>query len=650
MTITFNRRNLLLTAGATAVALSAGHSFAQGTLPPAPVPAQWAKSPELYHVRLSPDGGSIAFIHELNGDHFLRVVTVADGKFKEFNIGKVDVTALDFVDASHLVVTSLGHDMLSNDHYRHSIGSIYDIAKGSVEPLFQNIPDFGGELSTPVSIVTVNGKRQVVAGSFKATPEDFQYLYRFDVDGKGTLLDRGPGETIEWLTAADGAPVARHSYIQRTRQWILEYRQGGSWKTIATGKFEYDLPELIGLAADGASIIVSKYDDAGEARYYTVSPDGAVSAPLPFTADSATILFDPVTRRMIGHSVNGDRPTYVFDDPVMAAVVTKAEKAVPGYRMEIVARADDPNRVIIRSEGDDDAGTYYFIDFAKGQSMVIGESFSSVAPEWIGARTAIHYKTADGFDISAILTLPANVEAKNLPLVVMAHGPDVRATLAFDSGIAAPGQAYAAGFLAQAFAAAGFAVLQPNMRGSSGYGAAFRRAGFGEYGHRMLSDLADGVTALTSQGTVNPKRVAIAGAFSGGYTALASMTSLPGTYACAVDIEGTSDLRTFLERKRNFNTADTNLPYRYWQRWLGDISALDSLSPLKSAAKVQAPILIIHGADDQSVPPAQSKDMVAALKAAGKDVTFVQQDWNLTEAQRMAITPVIVEFVKAHTA
>lgn len=652
MTNTLNRRALLLTAGATFVALGASQGFAQTALPPAPSAADWAKSPDLYFVSLSPSGDHFAFIHEDGGDKFMRVVTAADGKVADFNLGKANITGLLFADDTHVVVSSEGFDKAGNNKRRHSIGSIYDVANHSVKVLFADVTNFGGELAGDVSLVTYKGKHAVVASAYKVTNDGFRHLYRFELNGNASVLDQGPDNTIDWVIAGDGTPLARHSYIERTRQWTLEYRQGGSWKTITSEKYEYDLPMLVGLASDGASILISKRDDAGDLRYYEVSPTGTWSQPLPLLADQATPLFDPVTRRMNGHSVNVGWTKYNFDDAVMVEMARKAQEAVADYRMKIAARAEDPHRLIVYSEGGDDAGTYYYIDFAKGQSLAIGGAYPQIAPEWLSDKKAIRYKAADGVEIEAYLTLPPNREAKNLPLIVIApgewsnetapagiedrvlrRGPEAR----FDGGTDSN---------AQAFAAAGYAVLQPNPRGSAGYGGAFRKAGFGEFGRKRLSDMADGVAFLAAQGTIDKARTAIVGTLSGGYAALASMTFVPGVYACAVSIEGMSDLKPFVERKRGFSSADTTSSYRYWTRCLGDMAQIDAISPVKSAEKVQGSIFILHGTDDTMMQPAQSKDMVAALNAAGKKVTFVQQDWDLTEAQRAAAATAVMDFIK----
>lgn len=647
-----DRRGLLI-AGASTLAFSAVPvtASAQAKLPPAPAPEQWAKLPALFQVNLSPEGTQVAYFHDDNGNQILTVVTLAGGKAQAFNLGPTEVIDLQFVDEDHVITVTRGLAQGANDKRRHNIASIYGLKDRSVKALFTDLPGFSGEILGPVTVVHNNGKRQVVAGAAKSNAFDFLYLYRFDVSGGSSLLDQSPTATRHVILAADGQPIAREIYYEHSRVYNIDYRQGSSWKTIFEGKYETDRPQLVCLSGDGKSVVVRRYDD-GEAHYCDLSPDGVFSAPFPYTADRATPLIDPISKRMNGHLLHADWPTYVYDDPTMAALAKKAQDAVPGYRMSIADRADDPSKMIVYSEGDDDAGTYYFIDFARGGTLTIGSAYPDIPPEWISRKTAITYKAADGFDIPAFLTLPPNRDSKNLPLIVIAHdGPEDSAAFAsYAQSRFRPGDEWGhvdLGFDAdvQAYAAMGYAVLQPNYRGTSNYGGAFRAAGFGQWGRKMQSDLSDGVKYLTAQGTIDPKRVAIIGEGFGGGLALGGMTFEPGTYCCAVDVEGPADVHTYLDGLRGFNTSDTTYIYRYYQRLAGDPGAFDAISPAKAAARVQGPILILN---EDSGDANQSRAMASALKGAGKDVNLVIKDFDYNQAERVAKMTTVTAFLKQH--
>jgi dipeptidyl aminopeptidase/acylaminoacyl peptidase len=198
---------------------------------------------------------------------------------------------------------------------------------------------------------------------------------------------------------------------------------------------------------------------------------------------------------------------------------------------------------------------------------------------------------------------------------VLPHGgPAVRDAPGFD-------------WWAQALAAQGYAVLQVNYRGSDGFGWAFLSAGFGQWGRKMQTDLSDGVRYLASQGTIDPKRVCIVGASYGGYAALAGATLDKGVYRCAVSVAGPSDLhRMIADDKGDMGRQGVGVE-RYWGRFMGAANvndpSLDAISPDKFADRVDIPVLLIHGADDTTVPFVQSQLMADALRRAGKSVELV---------------------------
>ena len=229
--------------------------------------------------------------------------------------------------------------------------------------------------------------------------------------------------------------------------------------------------------------------------------------------------------------------------------------------------------------------------------------------------------------VPAYLTLPPRREARNLPLIVLVHGgPASRDTLNFD---------YWAAFLASR----GYAVFQPNFRGSDGYGAAWERAGWRQWGGLMQTDVEDGIGPLARAGIIDASRVCIVGASYGGYAALAGVTLTPDLYRCAASFAGLSDLPEFL-RQRAAQTGAESITADYWRLSIGDRAedreALRGVSPAYLAERVRAPILLIHGTDDSIVPIDQSRRMLRALNQAGKNVRFVElrgDDHHLSDAE-----------------
>jgi dipeptidyl aminopeptidase/acylaminoacyl peptidase len=202
-------------------------------------------------------------------------------------------------------------------------------------------------------------------------------------------------------------------------------------------------------------------------------------------------------------------------------------------------------------------------------------------------------------------------------------------------------------------ASRGYAVLQVNYRGSEGFGWDFQKAGFGEWGRKMQTDLSDGVKYLADQGTIDPKRVCIVGGSYGGYAALAGVTLQHDVYRCAVSFGGVADVRRLISYSSGREGPSAQ---RYWTRYMGADGLGDAVlakySPMQHAADASAPILLIHGKDDTVVPLGQSNGMADALRRAGKPVELVVQDhadhWLSLGATRFAMLEAAMAFVEKH--
>jgi dipeptidyl aminopeptidase/acylaminoacyl peptidase len=235
--------------------------------------------------------------------------------------------------------------------------------------------------------------------------------------------------------------------------------------------------------------------------------------------------------------------------------------------------------------------------------------YARVTPGGLSPVTAVNYSARDGLNLPAYLTLPQGREAKNLPLIVLPHGgPFARDEWSYDP-------------LVQFLANRGYAVLQPQFRGSTGYGKDFVSRGYGEYGRKMQDDLDDGVDWLARSGKVDPKRVCIVGMSYGGYAAMWGAVRNPERYRCAASWAGVSDLRSQLSHDRKSFSAT-----RYFKEWRTKVAGegkvdLAAVSPLAFAHQLKVPLFIAHGEEDETVPVTQSRKMVEALTSARANVT-----------------------------
>jgi dipeptidyl aminopeptidase/acylaminoacyl peptidase len=288
-------------------------------------------------------------------------------------------------------------------------------------------------------------------------------------------------------------------------------------------------------------------------------------------------------------------------------------KSFGGLSVAMVSYTTDRSRVIARVRSPSTPAIYYLVDFAKGKADIVGEDYPALAGVRMGDVQVISYKSRDGVDIPAYVTLPAEAQQLNLPLVVMPHGgPESRDEPGFD-------------WWAQFLASRGYAVLQPQFRGSTGFGEAFRLAGYRQWGGIMQNDVTDGVKALIDQGLVDPKRICIVGASYGGYAALAGAAFTPDLYACAVSVNGISDLPGVLGNAEKRGGEESNA-VAYWSAHIGSAHdpAVIAASPFRAVERIEAPILLIHGVNDTVVPIMQSQIMANALEESGKTHAFVK--------------------------
>jgi dipeptidyl aminopeptidase/acylaminoacyl peptidase len=346
---------------------------------------------------------------------------------------------------------------------------------------------------------------------------------------------------------------------------------------------------------------------------------------------------------MIGvASLDGDERRYRFFDPSDELQWRAVAAAFPGASIQLASWTDDRRKIVVRVDSPTTGPGYALVDLNTNSVRGLGLEYSGLGPDDISPVQPVRFKAADGLELSGYLTLPRGRDPKKLPLIVFPHGgPAARDEPGFD-------------WWAQGMASRGYAVLQVNYRGSEGFGWDFLKAGFGEWGKKMQTDLSDGVRYLAAQGTIDPKRVCIVGASYGGYAALAGATLDPGVYRCAVDVSGPSDLPKLIDWGSSREGRQGLSVERYWTRFMGASSVGDphllAISPASLADKVTIPILIIHGKDDTVVPFVQSQIMADALKKAGKPYDFVvlnrEDHWLSRSDTRLQMLKATMDFVE----
>ncbi len=330
--------------------------------------------------------------------------------------------------------------------------------------------------------------------------------------------------------------------------------------------------------------------------------------------DFGNAYFSDVTDELVFTAYEDDKPRVYFKDKAFEKDYNDIKKKLGGTReINFQSNTKDEQKWIVVSYSDIDPGTVWLYDRKTKNLSTLYVVREKIPREAMSEMKAIRYKSSDGLEIPAYLTLPKGIEAKNLPLVVFPHGgPWARDSWGFSN-------------FAQLLANRGYAVLMPNFRASTGYGKKFLNAGNKQWGELMQDDITWGVKHLVAQGIVDAKRVGIMGGSYGGYATLAGVTFTPDVYAAAVAIVAPSNLNTLLgsippyweagrvlfhERMGNPNTPEGK-------------AQLDRQSPLNHVAKIKTPLMVVQGANDPRVKKAEADQIIIALRERNYPVEYL---------------------------
>ena len=336
-----------------------------------------------------------------------------------------------------------------------------------------------------------------------------------------------------------------------------------------------------------------------------VDPKGA--------ADFGSAVFSKITKELVGTRYTGAKSDFYWKDKKYADAMAFLQKEFEGMEVRFVSIADDEKSALITAFSDTDPGSGYLFDWENKKVTFQYNPRPKLPVKHMAAMKPITYKSKDGLEIPAYLTLPKGVEAKNLPLVINPHGgPWARDYWGYNP-------------YAQFLANRGYAVLNVNFRGSTGLGKAFLNAGNQKWGEEMQEDLTYGAKYLIDQGIVDENKVAIFGGSYGGYATLAGLTFTPDVYACGVSVVGPSNLLTLLE---SIPAYWEPIKKMFYER-MGDPNTVEGTaqlkkqSPLFSANKIKAPLMVVQGANDPRVKQAESDQIVIACRELGLPVEYL---------------------------
>jgi dipeptidyl aminopeptidase/acylaminoacyl peptidase len=482
----------------------------------------------------------------------------------------------------------------------------------------------------------------MIIGLNRRNPE-ISDAYRLNVKtGEIRMAAENPGNITGWMTDHDGK--IRVAVTSDGSNTSLLYRndESGTFKSVVTTDFRESIDPLFftfdnkyiyassNIGRDKSAIV--KYDiaNAKELEVVFSRPD----------VDVHNLNFSKKRKVLTTSIYTTWKDERKYFDPVMEKMILGLEKKFPGKEISVSGADRDERYFIVRTSSDRTRGSWFLYDIRTGGT----EKLSDISP-WLDESQLcemkpVTYTARDGLEINGYLTLPRGIKPEHIPVVVNPHGgPWVRDEWGFNPEV-------------QFLANRGYAVLQVNYRGSTGYGRKFWESSFKQWGRKMQDDVSDGVTWLISKGIADPKRVAIYGGSYGGYATLAGLAFSPELYACGVDYVGVSNLLTFM------NTIPP-----YWKPFLDqmhemvgdpakDEDLLRAASPVFHADRIIAPLFVAQGAKDPRVNINESNQIVDALRKRGVAVEYMVKENEghgfHNEENRFAFYEAMEKFLEKH--
>ncbi len=442
-------------------------------------------------------------------------------------------------------------------------------------------------------------------------------VFRVNVNTGGlTLLAENPGNINRWITDHDGKLRAAVTSDGVMESILYRETEEDEFKTIVTTSFKETLAPLF-FTFDNQNLYVTSNRGRDKDAIYTFDVSTAKEGELIFEhqeVDVTNLMYSRLRKVITGVSYTTDMTEYHFFDEDREALQKRLEKLLPKVEVRVVDFSKDETRCMVRTFTDKTMGAYYFYDRDKDELVKLAEVSPWLNEEHMASMKPIKYTSRDGLTIHGYLTLPVGVKAKNLPVVVNPHGgPWARDYWTFNPEV-------------QLLANRGYAVLQMNFRGSTGYGREFWEISFKQWGKTMQDDITDGVHWLIDEGTADPQRVGIYGRSYGGYATLAGVTFTPDLYACGVDYVGISNIFTVLATLPPYWELGRQMMYEMMGDPDKDQELLRAASPLFHADSIRVPLLVAQGANDPRVKQAESDQIVEALKARGIDVPYMVKE------------------------
>ncbi len=618
----------------------------------APPLSAYGALPEVEDAAISPNGSNIALLITLKGERQLLFLDEQMKAIRRFQVGDTKIRYFRWVGDDQLILVTSQTEKLwgfTTNKAEFSVARLIPVTYDwEVETVFGRNRELMDAFNGDYGVRFADNRWTAFFGAIELKKgssfgNDFTwdhgrpFLYQVDTkENRAKRIASAPREGMDrdWLVDGNGKVAATLDVSMTNGDWHLSGPEGS---TIATGNERNGRVGLVGLSHGGQNIVYAARDSENIAHWYEIPMSGGQPKPFLEDTDIKRLYFDKTNGQIAGYLNSDDEPVFAVEELQKSA--EKIKKAFAGFDMRMVDWTPDFKKVLVRTSGNLDSGSWFVVNLATGKADAIAYERQTLGPKQVGTISTFPFAASDGLEMDGILTLPPGREARNLPVVLLPHGgPHSSDRLQFD-------------WWAQAFASRGYAVFQPNFRGSTNRSQAFKLAGYGEWGRKMQTDISDGLAELAKQGLVDPKRACIVGASYGGYAALAGVTVQQDLYRCAVAVAPVSDIRAMYNEDYRAS-GGLRITKSSLLDQLGSKDRWDEVSPRRLAQRADAPVLLIHGLDDTVVPYSHSHKMADALKDAGKPFELVtlqgEDHWLSLSSTRLQMLEAAVGFVEKH--
>jgi dipeptidyl aminopeptidase/acylaminoacyl peptidase len=442
-------------------------------------------------------------------------------------------------------------------------------------------------------------------------------VFRLNVKtGDMEMIAENPGNIQSWKTDHEGRLRVAQTTDGVNTSILYRPEETDDWRTVATYNFKEAASPLFFTFDNRSLYVASNVGRDREALFeFDLTTGKETRLIYEHPEVDVTALLKSKRRKVVtGVAYETDRLHYHFFDAERERIQRFLDEKLPGYENHLTSHSRDETRYVVYSASDRTRGSYHYLDTRTMELTKLFDLSPWLPEEQMAPMEPITYASRDGLTIHGYLTLPAGRPARDLPLVIHPHGgPWHRDSWGFNPEI-------------QFLANRGYAVLQMNFRGSTGYGRTFLEAGFGEWGLAMQDDVTDGVRWAVERGIADPERVAIYGGSYGGYAVLAGLTKTPDLYACGISYVGVSNLFTWLEAIPPYWKPYLEMVHEMVGHPEKDAERFRRTSPFFNAEKIRVPLFVAQGANDPRVRKEESDQIVEALRERGVPVEYMVKD------------------------